>query len=206
MPILQGFITGTVVGLFITLIPGMLNLQVVSTAVRIGRRGAIRFSWGLILVIGLQAVLAVAFANWMARHPQILTSIEQWGVLMLFLLGVGFTIKGYRTRKAGLGRPYRGGPFWRGVMMSAMNVMNIPLLLAIAGFSIARGWLPEGIPPRIAFVPGVMSGAFLSFYGYVRTAPWIHQHADYLTRNIYFILGGLLFLLAVVQGISVVEF
>ena len=206
MEILTGFLTGFATGVFITWFPGMLNMQAVATAVRVGRRRAYLFSTGLAVVIGAQTTLAVLFADVLTRNPQTIASIKSWAIPMLLILAVVFTWKGFRARaarKADVERPYKGGPFWRGMMMSAANVLNIPFVFALAGWMVADGYLSREFPPRLFFVPGTALGALLVFFLYARLADWISRNAAYFTRNINFFLGGFFVLLAVVQAVRV---
>lgn len=206
MEILTALIVGLATGVFITWFPGMLNMQAVATSVRVGRSKAYQFSTGMAVIIGAQAAIAVLFADLIGSHPGLMPALKQWAVPILFVLAIGFTVKGFRARAARKARreiAYTGTPFWRGIMMSTMNVLNIPFIFAIAGFLMAGGWLSRGYYPRLFFVPGTALGAWSIFLGYARLGDWIDRNAGFLTRNINFFLGGLLVVLAVVQGVRV---
>ena len=197
-----GLVAGFSTGVFITLIPGMLNMQVVATSLRLGRRGGYLFAAGLVVVIAVQAVLAVLFADYLTDF-HVIPLIKKWAIPLLAGLAIAFTAKGYLAMRARHrhedDKPYKGDPFWRGFMMSAMNILNIPFIFAVATFHVAHGYLPDAPLPRIMFVPGVVLGASTTFFFYARTAGWISRHASYFTRNIYFFLGALLAAGTVVQ-------
>ena len=181
----------------------MLNMQVVSTSLRVGRRKAYLFNLGLVTVIVAQTILAVLFADYLLRS-NIVPTIKQWAIPILIGFALGFLAKGVLARKARHEhrvQEYRGGPFWRGLIISAMNVLNIPFIFALASFQVAHDILPITYLAKCFFVPGVALGAYGVFFGYARSAGWISRHAEYFTRNIYFFVGGLLAFLAVVQGI-----
>ena len=204
--ILNGFLVGLGTGAFITWFPGMLNMQVVATSVWAGEHRAYVFSRGLSAVIAAQTALGVLFADLLTRNPAVISGIKSWAIPLFLILAGFFTWKGYRARaarKAQVERPYRGGPFWRGMMMSMMNILNIPLIFAIAGWLIGDGYLSRAYLPRLAYVPGTALGALGVFSLYVLSADWISKNAAYFTRNINFFLGGLFVLLAVVQAIRI---
>lgn len=203
MEIINGFLVGLGTGVFITWFPGMLNMQVVATSVRVGKPKAYLFSAGMAIVIGAQTTLAVLFANLLTSNPAVVPGIKQWAVPLFLVLALVFTWKGFRARaarKAEKERPYKGGPFWRGIMMSSMNILNIPLVFAIAGFLMADGYLSRAFLPRLAYVPGTTLGALLIFALYGRLSGWISRNMALFTRNINFFIGGLFVLLAVVQA------
>ncbi len=200
---LTGLLVGLGTGVFITWFPGMLNMQVVATGCRADKQRAYQFSAGLATVIGAQTTLAVFFAGALTRNPIILTSLKEWAIPLFIVLAVVFILKGFRARaarKAQIDQPYKGGPFWRGLMMSMMNVLNIPFILAIAGWLMAAGYLASGFWPRLAYIPGTALGALFIFFLYARLAEWISEHAAFFTRNINFFLGGLFVLLAAIQA------
>lgn len=184
----------------------MLNMQVVSTSIRIGRQKGYVFSLGMAAVIGLQAALAVLFADLLTGDLQVVPLIKQYAVQILVVLAAGFVVKGFTARaarKAHVEKHYTGDPFLRGVMMSAMNVLNIPFIFAIAGFLVANNYLPATHTARILYVPGVACGALAIFCSYARLADWIRRNAAFFTRNIYFFVGGLLAVGAVVEAVRI---
>ena len=184
----------------------MLNMQVVSASLRDGRRKGYVFSGGMALVIAFQAALAVLFADWMTTGLRLVPLIKSYAIYILALLAAGFFVKGVLARKQRQGKnekPHTGSPFWRGVMLSAMNVLNIPFIFAIAGFLVSHDVLPESDGARLLYVPAVGLGAFATFCTYSRLAESISRNAAFFTRNIYFFIGGLLALGAVFEGVRV---
>jgi threonine/homoserine/homoserine lactone efflux protein len=204
--ILTGFLVGLGTGVFITWFPGMLNMQAVATSIRVGRRRAYLFSAGLATVIAVQTTIAVLFANLLTEYPAIVPAIRQTAIPLFVVLAIVFTLKGFRARaarKAEIERPYKGGPFWRGMMMSAMNILNIPFVFALAGFLMAEGYLSRAFLPRLVFVPGTAIGALIVFFLYAHLADWISRNMALFTRNINFFIGGLFVLLAVLQAVRI---
>lgn len=181
----------------------MLNMQVVATACRAGRDKAYAFSAGLSTVIGLQATLAVFFAHLITGNAFILRGIRQWAIPLFLVLAIVFIAKGFSARaarKAHIEQPYKGGPYWRGFISSAMNVLNIPFFLAIVGWLITAGYLAQSFYPRVMFILGTGAGTLAVFFLYARLSDWISDHAAFFTRNINFFLGGLFIFLAAVQA------
>lgn len=179
-------------------------MQVVGTAVRVGKRKAYVFSAGMAAVIGAQTTLAVLFANLLTANPAIVPAIKQWAVPLFLVLALVFVWKGFRAlaeRKAEVERPYKGDPFWRGMIMSAMNILNIPFIFALAGFLMADGYLSRAFLPRLFYVPGTALGALFVFILYGHLSGWISRNMALFTRNINFFIGGLFALLAIVQAV-----
>lgn len=201
----MGLLIGIGAGIFSTWFPGMLNMQAVSTAVRAGRPRGYRFAFGMALVFPLQAGISIFFANWLGNHPWVIETLKQWAVPLLSIIGIVFIVKGFSARKARKRqevKPYGGGPVRRGFGMSMLNVLNIPLFLAISGWLLAHGYLPNAPLPKLVYVFGIGIGAFLVFLTYARLADWFARNAAMLTRNINFLIGGLLIVLAVARAVQ----
>lgn len=208
MEVLNGLLVGIGAGVFVTWFPGMLNMQVVATACRAGRSKAYAFSAGLSTVIGLQATLAVFFAHLITGNVFILKGIKQWAIPLFLVLAVVFIAKGFSARaarRAEIEQPYPGGPFWRGFVSSAMNVLNIPFFLAIVGWLLSTGYLTRSFVPRVMFILGTGAGTLGVFFLYARLSGWISDHAAFFTRNINFFLGGLFVVLAAIQAVRIME-
>ena len=201
-------ITAVVLGLAAaagaTFFPGMLNMTSVNVSLRAGRRAGYAFSAGLAAAFTAQAGIAVFFADYFTSHPGIIGHLKQWAVPMFAFLAVFFLVKGYRgyvARESPEDRPYHGSPFVRGAVLAVMNLLTVPYFFAVSGWLLAHGTLAGGGIARVAFTFGAGFGSLVIFGAYARLADWIHRKALFLTRNMNFLLGGLLALLALVQGI-----
>lgn len=206
--ILIGFLVGIGAGIFATWFPGMLNMQAVATAVRADRGQAYRFAFGMATVFPLQAGISIFFANYLTTHPFIMEGVKQWAVPLLLTIGIVFLYKGVsarKARKAEVVKPYSGGPFKRGLGISLLNVLNVPFFFAISGWLLAQDILPNAPIPKLVYIFGIGFGALIVFLTYARLADWFSRHASLLTRNINFLIGGLLVVLAVIQAIRMLN-
>lgn len=204
MDILIGLLVGIGVGIFSTWFPGMLNMQAVSTACQAGRPKAYRFSIGMASVFPLQAGVSIFFANFLTDHPWIMDGLRRWAVPLLLAIGAVFIFKGFSARanrKADIIKPYKGGPMKRGFGMAMLNILNIPLFLALGSWLIANNYLPDFPLPKLIYIVGVGIGALIIFVIYTLMANWFARRAAILTRNINFVIGGLLVVLAAIQSI-----
>lgn len=187
-----------------TFFPGMLNMTSVNVSLRAGRRAGYAFAAGMAATFTAQAGLAVFFANYLADHPTLIIFLREWAVVAFVFLAVFFLFKGYRGRIAEAapdGGRYRGSPFLRGLVLALMNLLTVPYFFAVSGWMLAGGHLPADAYGRLGFTVGAGAGALLIFGAYARLANWMQRKALFLTRNINFLLGGLLAILALVQGI-----
>ena len=187
-----------------TFFPGMLNMTSVNVSLRAGRRAGYTFAAGMATAFTAQAGLAVFFANYFTTNPSIIGYMKQWAVPTFLVLAGFFVIKGVRGRVAEAApgeRPYHGSPFVRGVALALMNLLTVPYFFAVSGWLLSSGQLAGTPPARLVFTLAAGAGAMLIFGAYARMAHWMQREAFFLTRNINFLLGGLLTILAIAQGI-----
>ena len=139
------------------------------------------------------------------KSTNLVPVLNGWAIHILLAFAIGFFIKGYQVRKARHEqrvRDYSGGPFWRGIVISAMNVLNIPFIFALASFQVGHDILPDVYLAKCSVrSPGVAVGVD---GGLLRLRPrgGLDQSTrEYITRNIFFFVSGLLAFLAILQGV-----
>ncbi|THH40564.1 LysE family transporter [Neolewinella litorea] len=204
MELLTAVLIGLAAAAGATFFPGMLNMTSVNVSLRAGRRAGYAFAAGMAFTFTAQAGVAIFFANYFTTHPAIIGMLKQWAVVAFLFLAVFFLFKGYRARVAEAapdGGRYRGSPFLRGILLALMNLLTVPYFFAVGGWLLADDHLSADALGRLGFMLGAGAGAMLIFGAYARLAEWMQRKALFLTRNINFLLGGLLAILALVQSI-----
>ena len=187
---------------FLSLIPpGMLNMTAVRTAIEKGRREGVWFALGAALIVIPQAFLALVFARFFADHPEIVERLELAGIVVLFSLSIVFFIQA-RKKFSGKGGKRKGKSFWMGMLLSMMNMLAIPFYLVLSSVLENRGLLNTEQPFINLFVTGVFLGAFSLFFVYVQFAQIIVKRAQFIARNINYILCLLFFVLGILTLIK----
>jgi threonine/homoserine/homoserine lactone efflux protein len=190
---------------FISLIPpGMLNMTAVRTALEKGGRSGAWFALGAALVVIPQAFIALVFAKFFAQHPEVVDRLNYAGLFVLFLLSVVFFIQA-RRKFGGEGSKKKGKSFVIGLLMSSMNMLAIPFYLVLSSVLEKRGLLIPEQPYINLFVTGVFLGAFSLFMVYVRFAAVIQSRAQFIARNINYILSALFLVLGILTLLKILK-
>jgi threonine/homoserine/homoserine lactone efflux protein len=190
---------------FVGLIPpGMLNMTAVRTKIEKSRKAAILFSFGAAIVVIPQAYIALAFAKFFAKNPQIIERLNLAGVFVLFFLSVFFFIQA-RKKFKGEGKKKKGNHFLTGMLMSSMNMLAIPFYVFMSSVLETKNLLTLAQPYIALFVFGVFSGALFLFLMYVWFAFFIEKKAQFIARNINYILSILFFILGILALINMVK-
>lgn len=187
---------------FISLIPpGMLNMTAVRTSIEKNRQEGFWFALGAAMVVIPQAFVALVFARYFSDHPEVIERLKLAGVIVLFGLSILFFFQA-RKKFSGKGGRRKGKSFWIGMLMSGMNMLAIPFYLVLSSVLENRGLLQTEQPYINLFVTGVFFGAFTLFSVYVHFARIIQERAQFIARNINYILSALFFVLGILTLIK----
>ena len=204
MPYLTHIVLGFVMAYLSLLPPGMLNMTAVRTALEKGRNSGKWFSFGAALVVIPQAFVALVFAKYFAQHPEIVERLNFAGVIVLFALAIVFFVQA-RKKFKGEVKKRSGKSFIVGMLMSTMNMLAIPFYLVLSSVLENRGVLETEQPFINLFVTGVFLGAFSLFMTYVRFADLIQKRAQFIARNINYILSALFLILGILTFFKIMK-
>jgi len=190
---------------FISLIPpGMLNMTAVRTAIEKKRESGFLFALGAAIVVIPQAYIALAFAKYFVKHPEIIDRLTIAGIVVLFVLSIFFFFQA-RKKFKGEGKDKKGNFILIGMLMSTMNMLAIPFYLVLSSILEKKGLLIMSQPYISIFVGGVFLGAFTLYALYVIFAAFIEKKAQFIARNINYILSVLFLGLGILTLIRILK-
>ena len=91
------------------------------------------------------------------------------------------------------------------MFMSMMNMLAIPFYLVLSSVLETKGLLLMSQPYISIFVAGVFLGAFTLFALYVVFATFIENKAQFIARNINYILSLLFLVLGILTLIKILK-
>lgn len=190
---------------FLSLVlPGMLNMTVVKITIQKNRREGFLFALGASTVVIFQAFIALAFAKFFANNPDIVERLKLAGVFVLFTLSIVFFFQA-RKKFKGEGSKRKGKSFVLGLLMSSMNMLVIPFYLVLSALLESKGLLILAQPYISLFVFGVFLGSLSLFLVYRQFASIIQKRAQFIARNINYILSILFFILGILTVIKILK-
>ena len=198
LPLLIGY-ASAFFGLFA---PSMLNMTAARTSIEKGRNCGILFSAGAASVLFIQGFIAITFAKYLVANPDVITHLKMAAIFVLLALSIFFFIQARKTFKAE-GRKKDGKSFIVGFGLSSLNMLAIPFYLTIATLAESKGWMTIEKPFSVLFVIGAVLGAFSLFALYAILAEIIIKKAQFIAKNINYILSGLFILIAIFTTIRV---
>ena len=198
LPLIVGFLAAFI-GL---LAPSMLNMTAARTSIEKGKKAGIQFAAGAASVVFVQAFIAVTFAKYLVAHPEVITKLKTAAIFVLLALSVFFFMQARKKFKAE-GKDKKGSSFIVGLGMSSLNMLAIPFYLAMATLAESKGWMQIVQPYSTIYVVGAVLGAFSLFATYASFAEIIAKKAQFIAKNINYILSVLFIVLAISTAIQV---
>jgi threonine/homoserine/homoserine lactone efflux protein len=189
------FIIGFLAAFIGLLAPSMLNMTAARTSIEKGKKAGIQFALGASSVVFIQGFIAVTFTKYLVAHPEVITNLKTVAIFVLLALSIFFFIQAQKKFKAS-GNKKKGSSYVIGLGMSSLNMLSIPFFLAMAILAESKGWMTIEQPYNTIYVVGIVLGTFSLFAMYVSFAEMIAKKAQFIAKNINYILSVLFVVLA----------
>jgi len=187
------------------LIPGMINMTAVKVTIEKGKKKGLVFSSGAALIVFIQASIAVFFAQYLNKHPEIIANLKLVGIFIFLTLAVYFFYQARNPKEIKV-KQYKGSDFFIGMFLSSINMLSIPFYLAMATYLNAKGHLNLNNSHMTFFALGTLVGAGLLLFIYVHLAGLITRKAQFIAKNINYILACLFVVLAFLVIVQLYNF
>ena len=182
--------------------PGMLNMTALKTSLESGKLAGVRFAIGAACIVFVQAGIALFFADYLLKNPDIIEALKIIAIFVFFGLGIMFFLL---SRKKGpmKAKQAKGNFMLKGILMSSINMLGVPFYLGMSVYLASVGRIVIEHPYIMPFVIGAATGSFLLFYTYILLANYLVKRIGFIAQNINLILCGLFFLLGIFTLIKI---
>jgi threonine/homoserine/homoserine lactone efflux protein len=194
------FITHLLFGFLMAFIgvsaPGMLNMTSLRVKIEKNSRSAFLFATGAALIVIPQALIALSFAKYFVKNPEVIEQLKTGGVFVLLALSVFFFFQARKKIKAE-GTKRKGNYFFIGMFLSSINMLAIPYYFFFSSFLDEKDLIIMEQPYISIFVAGAFLGTFALFSVYIQFAKIIERRVQFIARNINYVLSILFFVLSI---------
>jgi len=203
-PLFFGFISAIIA----IIPPGLINMTAAKVNHKEGKRNALWFVLGAILVICFQVFFAILFAKIINRRPDLVTLMREIGfgiftILTFYFLLIAKKPKGKSKKLKTKSKTKR---FFLGMLLSALNFFPIPYYVFISISLASYKLFSFDTTSIIIFVNGVVIGSFLVFYFYISFFSRIESKRDYIMKNMNTIIGSITGLIAIITLINIINY
>ncbi len=188
VPLFLGFC----IAILAVLLPGLINMTAAKISLQEGKNEAVSFAVGASIIVFFQTYLAVMFARFISTHVEIVSMLQEIGILIFTGLSIYFfwIAKKPKQKKKDIKIKGKSNRFFFGILMSLLNFLPIPFYV-FASMSIASsGYFHFEIYETLYFVIGVVFGSFAVFYLYIVAFKFIENKTNFLMKNINTIIGS----------------
>ena len=203
-PLLSGFIAA-----FIGIIPpGLINMTAAKVNHKEGKRNALWFVMGAILIICFQVFFAILFAKIFNRRPDLVTLMREIGFGIFATLTVYFLLlaKKPKDKTKKLDNKSVTKRFFLGMLLSALNFFPIPYYVFVSIFLASYHLFSFDLSSIFIFVNGVVVGSFLVFYFYISFFNKIEDKRDFIMKNMNTIIGSITGLISIITLLNIIKY
>ena len=208
MNIVTSLFLGFFTAFIVIIPPGLINMTAAKVNLKEGKRNAMWFVLGAILVIFFQSFFAILFAKIINRRPDLVTLLREVGLGIFATLTLYFLVlaKKPKDKARKLKKNSKTNRFFLGMLLSGLNFFPIPYYVFVS-ITLASFKLFSFDPTSIfIFVNGVILGSFLVFYCYISFFNKIENKTDYVTKNMNTIIGSITGLISVITLWNVIKY
>ncbi|KAF2516037.1 LysE family transporter [Flavobacterium foetidum] len=204
-PFLSGFIAA-VIGI---IPPGLINMTAAKINLKEGKKNALWFAVGAVLVIFFQVYVAVLFARVIDNRPDVVTLLREVGFVIFSILTVYFLFiaKEPKTKKKSkIKKSSKKSRFFLGMLLSGLNFFPIPYYVVVSVTLASYHLFVFENNVIFTFVLGSVLGSFAALYSYIAFFGRIEKKTDYLMRNMNTIIGLITGLIAVATLFNILNY
>ena len=204
-PLLSGFIAAAI-GI---IPPGLINMTAAKINLKEGKKNALWFVIGAVLVIFFQVYVAVLFAQVIDNRPDVVTLLREIGFVIFSILTIYFLFiaKEPKTKKKSkIKKSSKKSRFFLGMLLSALNFFPIPYYVVVSVTLASYNLFVFENSIIFAFVLGSVLGSFAVLYSYIAFFGKIEKKTDYLMRNMNTIIGSITGLVAIVTLFNILNY
>lgn len=209
MTLLLPFFFGFLAAIVGVLPPGIVNMTAAKVSLVDGRKRAMMFVLGALLIVFLQTYISVIFAQYIDKHHEIIVLLREIGFVIFLALAVYFLwfaknkkISSKREEKLKSKR----SRFMMGMIISAINFFPIPyyalITITLASYKVFA-YAPD---QNFSLILGIATGSFAVFYFYVVFFNKMKSRSDYFVNNMNRILGIICALIALLALCNILKY
>jgi len=200
------FFVGMIIAIIGVIPPGLLNMAAAKISLKEGYNRGIMFSIGVCTTVILQTLVAVTFAKYLSKHPDVINILERVALVVFILITIYYFVFAKKEAKPNVESDVKSkhSRFFFGMFLAGLNVLPIPyqayMSITIAGF----GWLVFEFTSVTSYIAGVATGTFVMLYIYIFFFDKIKNKSFTSQKNMNYIIGTITAIISIITLINVI--
>jgi threonine/homoserine/homoserine lactone efflux protein len=170
MALLLNFIIGFLASFMGVIPPGLLNMSAVKISKKAGRKQAFLFSAGVSTTVAIQTYVALLFARYLDKNPEIIETLQQVALGIFICLTIFFFFIAKDTRREvpkDISKRKRTR-FFSGMFIAFLNLLPLPYWVYISITFSVWSWFSFEQIPLIGAILGSAIGTFIMLALYIQ--------------------------------------
>ena len=205
LPFFFGFISA-IIGV---IPPGIINMTAAKVSLIDGKKRAMMFVLGALIIVFIQTYISVIFAQYIDNHHEVIVLLREIGCVIFIALTIYFLkfaptpkiredeevkIKSKRSR------------FFMGMVISAINFFPIPYYALITITLASYNVFSYEPMQNCSLILGIAAGSFVVFYFYVVFFNKMKSKANYMITNMNKWIGIITGIVALITLFNIVKY
>ena len=206
MSVLLNFAIGFLAALVGVIPPGLLNMSAAKISMKQGRKIALLFSAGVCLTVCVQTYVALLFARYLDKHPEIIDMLQKvaLGIFLCITIYFFFIAKDTRREIPKEVNHSKTNRFFYGILLAALNLLPLPYWVYISVTFSTFGWFSFEQPGLWAAVIASGFGTFLMLAIYIQFFKQKEENKR-SSINMNYIIGLITAIISVITLIKIIN-
>ena len=188
--------------------PGLLNMTAAKISLKEGHVRGLMFSLGVCTIVGVQTYIAVLFARYLVKHPEIVNILERVAFVIFVLITIYFLVLAKKTSskpKKEREPRSKNSRFFFGMLLSSLNMFPIPYQAYMSISLASVGFLEFDNVGMLTYVTGSVMGTFVMLYVYVFFFEKIKSQRLKSQKNMSRIIGIVTGIIALITLVGIIR-
>jgi len=170
--------------------PGLINMYAAKISMREGRKRGLLFSVGVCITVMLQTYIALIFARYIGKHPEIVSMLQKvaLGIFISLTIYFIFIAKDTRREIRNHGENSKRNRFFLGIFIAMLNLLPLPYWMYLSITFSAFGAFSFTQPQLLLAVIASGVGTFASLALYVQFFR-AKEDSQKLKLNMNYVIG-----------------
>lgn len=206
MSVLLNFAIGFLAALVGVIPPGLLNMSAAKISMKQGRKIALLFSAGVCLTVCVQTYVALLFARYLDKHPEIIDMLQKvaLGIFICITIYFFFIAKDTRREIPKEVNHSKTNRFFYGMLLAALNLLPLPYWVYISVTFSAFGWFSFEQPWLWVAVIASGFGTFVMLAIYIQFFKQKEENKR-SSLNMNYIIGLITLMISVITLIKIIN-
>lgn len=187
--------------------PGLLNMTAAKISIEESRRNAFLFSLGVITTVAFQTYIALLFARYLDKHPEIISVLQQIGLVIFIGITIYFLFiaKEKRNISQNLNHKSKRRRYFQGLILAGLNLFPLPYWVYLSITFSAFGWFDFTKSFIALCLLGSALGTLTMLAAYAHYFDYVKKKQSELKLNVNYIIGGITAIISVFTFLKILN-